>query len=98
MFDKSRCNTLESEIKMTTAVTRYNEGVSPYGVYDLAGNVWEWCLNARPDEQREDDRRLVHGGSHVSRYQRSHIGAHFYLPPEARYASIGFRLVQIKQV
>jgi len=41
-FDKKRCNTSESGIGDTTPVGKYQEGVSPYGCYDMAGNVWEW--------------------------------------------------------
>ncbi len=41
-FDPTRCNTRESELGSTTPVDRYAAGASPYGVLDLAGNVWEW--------------------------------------------------------
>jgi len=29
----------------TTSVGNYESGKSPYGIYDMAGNVWEWVLD-----------------------------------------------------
>lgn len=39
----AKCNVRESGIECTTPVYRYRSGASPYGAYDLAGKVWEWC-------------------------------------------------------
>jgi formylglycine-generating enzyme required for sulfatase activity len=107
-FDKSRCNTRESDIKMTSLVMRYNNGASPFDVYDMAGNVWEWCLNLKPKTEivtlptpRRNPtdlslagERAVFGGSFVSAYQRSQIAFHYYLDPLCYHATIGFRVVQ----
>lgn len=106
-FEKTRCNTRESEIKMTSLVMRYSNGVSPFNVYDMSGNVWEWCLNAKPKQEQVEygsegqqlvditlaGERAVFGGSFVSAYQRSQISFHYYLDPLCYHATIGFRIV-----
>jgi len=45
-FDRNRCNSREGNIKTTTPVGKYSpSGDSPYGVADMAGNIWEWALD-----------------------------------------------------
>ena len=43
--DKKYCNSHEAQIGETTSVDRYPMGVSPYGVWDMIGNVWEWTTS-----------------------------------------------------
>jgi len=51
-----RANTEEAGIRETSAVGVFPAGASPWGVLDLAGNVWEWTASrwgrttvSRPD-------------------------------------------------
>ena len=70
--DKERCN-FNMDVGDTTAVGSYAKGKSPYGVLDMAGNVWEWTSSLyknypyKSDDGREDPadagRRVVRGGS-----------------------------------
>jgi len=41
-FETWRANTSESGLGQTTPVSMYPGGATPEGVYDMAGNVWEW--------------------------------------------------------
>jgi formylglycine-generating enzyme required for sulfatase activity len=54
----------------TTAVGNYEGGKSPYGVYDMAGNVWEWVSSlyqAYPYNKDDGRESLTAGGQRVIR-------------------------------
>lgn len=88
----------------TTPVTRYPEGASPYGVMDMCGNVWEWCLtgwDSGTTTLESDEARILRGGSWSSDSPLSLRAAHrnpkdpnIRLNPDYRtHVTIGFRCV-----
>lgn len=62
----AKCNVRECGIGSTTPVGRYYSGVSPYGVYDLCGNVWEWCESATAPQRRQ-----LKGGAFTSPFEKA---------------------------
>lgn len=97
-FDPARCNTAESGIRMTTVVNQYANGVSPYDIYDLVGNTWEWCLDTveKPaSDTGEQYHVVIHGGAFLSKANRAHVTHYMSVPPLSQYGSIGFRAVAL---
>jgi len=45
IFDASKLNSSEGKRGDTTSVGSYSAGASPYGIMDLAGNMWEWVAD-----------------------------------------------------
>lgn len=90
-FDKYNCNSRESGIGHTTPVNQYHQGGSPYGAYDMVGNVWEWCASWY---EKESDCRVIRGGSWNSdpAFLRASYRSKFNVGN--RNGRLGFRLVQ----
>jgi formylglycine-generating enzyme required for sulfatase activity len=81
-WDTTRCNVTEGRWGDTTPVKAYPTGVSPYGVLDMTGNVWEWTRSLwgrcdwPPPEfgypyNPADGRENLHAPSNVWRVLRS---------------------------
>lgn len=88
--DGRRCN-FANQVGDTTAVGSYPEGASPYGVLDMAGNVWEWCEDLyRPGEQY----RVLRGGSFGDSADLVRCASRdYFVRPVSFFDLIGFRVV-----
>jgi formylglycine-generating enzyme required for sulfatase activity len=63
-WQEGYANTSESKLSRTTAVGMYPHGTWPGGPLDMAGNVFEWCLN---QYQKPSDTSVATEGSRVLR-------------------------------
>jgi len=89
-FEPQRCNTLRSEIKGTTRVGTYPDGVSPSGCEDLSGNVWELTCSGAPGD---DQSVFVKGGSWYDFPVHARLDHSFRSRMHKHGATVGFRLI-----
>jgi formylglycine-generating enzyme required for sulfatase activity len=102
-WEAGRCNTSQSGTWATTPVDAHPQGASPYGMLDMAGNVWEWTRSLHhsypydPADGREDpddpDRRVLRGGSFGYKADLARCAYRMRLGPESLGRDIGFRVV-----
>ena len=101
--DPNRANYDATGINSTNAVGAFPGGVSPYGVEEMAGTVWEWCSTQWLDnyadyEQKVDDTlsadkvRVLRGGS-VDLEDYVRCAARSRSNPYDEVNNVGFRVV-----
>lgn len=95
IHEASWSRSVGSNVRQTTAAGMYPQGASPYGVLDMSGNVWEWCLNT-PDGSIDlsgSGARVLRGGSwsYLSGHARCAYRLRFIPPAQSDY-DCGFRV------
>lgn len=72
-------------------VKSYPNGASPEGVYDLAGNVWEWTASSETRDGKV--LRVLKGGSFLTDYRACRGSARLLDDPGVPHIDVGFRCV-----
>jgi len=90
----------------SASVGSFEKGRSPYGLYDMAGNVSEWVydwydgnyyregpitLPTGPDGPIATDMKVYRGGSWNDRIPDSRAAKRYYSLPHRRDATVGIR-------
>lgn len=75
-------------------VGSYPEGKSPLGLYDLVGNVAEWCLDDLAPPEADAPRHVWRGGCWVMGEEHQGTRARSPYKPDARVPCIGIRCVR----
>jgi formylglycine-generating enzyme required for sulfatase activity len=98
-------NVVEAGIGRASPVGVFPEGASPTGVFDMAGNVWEWCSSRYADYPQgaaqvqadfvlNESGPAVRGGAYNIQNELSGWSARtWYFPSLHQYNFMGFRVV-----
>jgi formylglycine-generating enzyme required for sulfatase activity len=92
----------------TSQVGSYPMGASPFGVMDMAGNVWEWVNDwyqddyytvspgSNPPGPVSGTYKVIRGGPFNINWNAIRVAARLYIaPPDHRGLNVGFRCVGV---
>lgn len=103
-WDETALNSLEGRVMRPTAVGVYPQGATPDGIYDLAGNVYEWTATrysvylSDPDADLKNldatGLRIARGGRWSANRKMVRCAYRYWDDPGNWNGSIGYRLAR----
>jgi formylglycine-generating enzyme required for sulfatase activity len=104
-WDHDRCNSRDGGPHRPVSAGSYRECLSPYGVLDMAGNVWEWCSDAYeenyyaesppkdPPGPETGPTRVLRGGAWITAARWLRAAYRYKVSPTYRNTHYGLRCV-----
>ena len=84
-LSNKRDTSINDGFEFTSPVGSYPEGASPYGVLDMAGNVWEWTATASGGYY------IIRGGAWTSNWETTKSSYVSSYDPMVAWVDTGFR-------
>jgi len=95
-YQSGYCNTCDFVIGRSNPVTDFEEGLSPYGCYDMAGNAWEWCVQLYSSQFTTQ--KIVRGGSWLNYMVNAKCHFRNSFDPAERHPGVGLRCTTLPLV
>ncbi|HZS48016.1 MAG TPA: bifunctional serine/threonine-protein kinase/formylglycine-generating enzyme family protein [Blastocatellia bacterium] len=100
-WDKAKANCTDTGRNQPAPIGSYPAGASPFGIQDLAGNVWEWTsdnVTIYPGSKAKIDpsqatEKVIRGGSFADTSKFLTVSYRNWLDPNAISDKVGFRCV-----
>lgn len=88
-WDTNLANTIENKEIILKPVDSFPEGISPFGVYNMSGNVFEWTSTTN-----ENDYAVTKGGSFLNPKDFAKTYYRTYENKNSIFSAVGFRCVK----
>ncbi len=91
-WDDDACGHRDYGPRSTIPIGVFPNGVSPFGMHDMVGNVWQWTHDERGAEGDYGFPRVVRGVAWNNLPWSIGCAGRNAYPPTARFSNLGFRL------
>ena len=95
-YQTGYCNTADFVVGHTNPVTDFEEGISPYGCFDMAGNAWEWCVQLHSSQFTTQ--KIVRGGSWLNYMVNAKCHFRNSFDPAERHPGVSVRCTTLPLV